>query len=80
MQPGICGADDGAGGGGAGKLTRDPEVRVALDMRYLCGVEYLDMTQRDKAEAFGWHASVLRPALDGLAAIPALMSALAGRR
>lgn len=38
------------------------------------------MDQQGKAEAFAWHATVLRPALDGLASIPALMTALAGRR
>jgi len=38
------------------------------------------MEQRDKADAFAWHSTVLRPALDGLAALPAIMTALAGRR
>jgi len=38
------------------------------------------MDQRDKAEALAWHSVVLRPALDGLAALPAMMTALAGRR
>lgn len=38
------------------------------------------MDQTAKAEAFAWYTTVLRPALDGLASIPALMTALAGRR
>lgn len=52
-------------------------MRVALDLRYLCHVEYDDMDTAAKAEAIAWHRSVLAPALDGLAAVPALLRAMA---